>query len=176
MQKADALADGLLATSVWNELPPAERSAAAEAVRNGEYPFNAAEIPVLYDADGEELAEGDVEEFLTTLAPPMRAAGVELTVSAAEPVDDADDSYALLINGTRCQIAESRFDVSWLDATVKPLAQLNTLLTRAGSPLRWHTLQAGSNDGWALLIEPSVAELMTRSGLFDANDIPSQAR
>jgi hypothetical protein len=175
MEKADELADGLLSTSLWKELPPADRWAAAAAVRNGEYPFNAAEIPVLYDADGEELAEGDVEEFLTTLAPAMRTAGVELTVSTAEPVDDADDSYTVLINGARCSIAESRSDVSWLDATVKPLAQLNALLARAGSPLRWHTLQAGGNDGWALLIEPSVADLMTRSGLFDAKDIPSEA-
>jgi hypothetical protein len=176
MQKPDELADGLLATSLWNELPPDERSTAAAAVRNGDYPFNAADVPVLFDADGEELAEGEVEQFLTTLAPAMREAGVELTVSTAEPLNDEDDSYAVMINETRCLIAESRFDVSWLDATVKPLAQLNALLARAGSALRWHTLQAGGNDGWALLIEPSVADLMTRSGLFDPQDVPSEAR
>lgn len=174
MQRADELAEGLLATSLWNELAPAERSAAAAAVGNGGYPFTVADVPVLYDADGEDLAEGEVEEFLTTLAPAMRAAGVELTVSTAEPLDGEDDSYAVLINGTRCLIAESRFDVSWLDATVKPLAELNALLARVGSPLRWHTLLAGGNDGWALLIEPSVADLMARSGLFEPKDIPSE--
>jgi hypothetical protein len=104
----------------------------------------------------------------------MRAAGVELTVATAEPLDDTDDSYTVSINGTPCLIAESRSDASSLDATVKPLAQLNTLLAGAGSPLRWHTLQAGGNDGWALLIEPSVADLMTRSGLFEPTDIPSE--
>jgi hypothetical protein len=176
MPKADELAEGLLAAGLWDELPPDQRSAAAAAVRTGVYPFNAADVPVLYDADGEELAEGEGEEFLTSLAPAMLVAGVQLEVATAEPSDDSDDSYAVLINGTRCLIAESRFDVSWLDATVIPLAQLNALLARAGSPLRWHTLLAGGNDGWALLIEPSVAHLMTRSGLFDAKDVPSEAR
>jgi hypothetical protein len=42
MNKADELAEGLLATSLWKDLPAAERAAAAAAVRNGEYPFNAA--------------------------------------------------------------------------------------------------------------------------------------
>lgn len=172
---AEELAEGLVAAGLWDELAPEQRSVAVAAVRSGVYPFNAAEIPALYDADGEDLAEGEVEEFLATLAPAMQAAGVELTVSTAEPLNDEDDSYTVMINGARCQIAESRSDVSWLDATVKPLAQLNVLLAGAGSPLRWHTLQAGGNDGWALLIQPSVAHLMTRSGLFDARDIPSEA-
>ena len=53
MTEADELAEGLLTTGMWKELSAADRAAAATAVRNGEYPFNAAEVPVLYDADGE---------------------------------------------------------------------------------------------------------------------------
>jgi hypothetical protein len=174
MNSFEKLADDLSAAGLWSRLPAAVRAAAMEAVRRGEYPPTAAyddpdDDLFAYFVDGEEMSEGGVEEFLREVSPAMAEAGVPLSVATGTA---AGDAYVVTINGEDCVVLENSYEADWLEATMRPLRHLNRLLARTQSGLRWHVLSPGENDGWAFLIEPRVALVMARSGLFSASDVP----
>ena len=140
---------------------------------------------IMFAADGEDLAEEFVEEWLACMAPALEHYGLPLTV---ETVDSSrlserlgnEGDYILMINGIRCQIwegAEWDYDAEppwnpWLVATLRPLAVINTLLAACGSTVRAHVMNAGGNDGVAILIDPRVVEAMRHSGEYPESAIP----
>ncbi|MFG2944180.1 hypothetical protein [Streptomyces adustus] len=172
-----ALAEALNRYGLWDHLPAEQRAAAMTEVAAGSYPlhFGVLTEHVEFFADGEDLAEGGVEEFLRTLAPALARCGVALEV---ETIRDTDD-YTVSINGIRYVLLKPEdleHGDSWVLATVRPLAVVNRLLAAAGrSPLRAHTLYTGGNDGFALLMDPQAAEAMRASGLFPAHEVPALA-
>lgn len=140
---------------------------------------------IMFAADGEDLAEEFVEEWLACMAPALEHYGLPLTVETVESsrlserhADEGD--YILMINGIRCQIwegAEWDYDAEppwdpWLVATLRPLAVINTLLATSGSTVRAHVMNAGGNDGVAILIDPKVVEAMRHSGDYPEPAIP----
>lgn len=140
---------------------------------------------IMFGADGEDLAEELVEEWLACMAAALEYYGLPLTVEtvdssrgSARRADQGD--YIVMINGVRCQIweaAEWDHNVEplwdpWLAATLRPLAVINTLLAARGSSVRAHVMNAGGNDGVAILIDPRVVAAMQLSGEYPESAIP----
>jgi hypothetical protein len=171
------LAHRLLELGLWRDLDAPNLETNMRAVRQGTHPW-ATELAesVMFFADGEELAEDGVEEFINDIAPFVAQFGVQLHVSTA--TDNSDGEYAVVINGKRVELyidslSINRSDDSfpWYAATVRPLAEVNRLLSAEGADVRFFTLYAGANDGIALLLDPEIVHLMTRIG-FDEREIP----
>lgn len=168
---ARVLADRLRASGLWSEQPAAVREQNLQTVATGGYPFGLPGCEEFeFFADGEDLAEGGVEEFLETLRRPLMRYGVSLDV---QRVDDGP-GYAVMINGRRCVVLDDADDPDWLAATVRPLAVVNALLDEVQATRRAYLLYAGGNDGIALLLPPAVVSAVIESGLFDPKEIPAQ--
>ncbi|MFG2045364.1 hypothetical protein [Dactylosporangium sp. NPDC048998] len=127
-----------------------------------------------FHADGEDLAEGGVEDLLREMAPALRQFGVTLRVRTVSGNDDEGD-YVVDINGRRCPVLGAddwRYNSPWFEATVRPLAVVNDLLAAAGTPVRVFTLYTGENGGRVLLLDPAVVDAVRRSGLVDDHNTP----
>ena len=123
--------------------------------------------------DGEDLAEGYVEQWLRAMAAPLRDCGVELQVATAtSPHDEASTGYAIVINGTGLPLflydpAEPMTPTSddpWTDCQVLPAARVNDLLQSAESQCRLVIFWPGGNDGFAVLGPESVLRQVMASG------------
>jgi hypothetical protein len=132
-------------------------------------------------ADGEDLAEGDVEELLRSMTDALRRCGVSLTVeSVRSPRDDGSTGYTLRLNGELLDLfdyhpAEPGMPLAadpWMDCTVKPLGLVNGLLDEAGSSDRVAVFYAGSNDGLAVLLPLEAIQLLAGSELIPERDRP----
>lgn len=171
------MAEALNRYGLWDHLPAELRESAMTEVATGCYPLNFELLfeQIEFHADGEELAEGGVEEFLRALAPALVRYGVTLEV---ETVPDADD-YMVSINGIRCVVwrpEDWEGGDPWALSTVRPLAVVNRLLAAAGrGAQRAHTLYAGGNEGLVFLLDPRAAEAMRASGLFPEHEVPALA-
>jgi hypothetical protein len=103
-RRAEGLARDLAEAGIWDDLAPAVVVARQAAVAGGAYPLN---YDVFTDAeflaDGEELAEGGVDELLQAMAPALRGYGVVLEVQAGE-VPEVTEDYIVQINGRRCRV------------------------------------------------------------------------
>lgn len=142
---------------------------------------------IMFTADGEDLAEELVEEWLACMAPALEHYGLPLTVETVDSaglsglgVGDPVGDYIVTINGVRCRIwsgaewdcdAEPPWD-PWLAATLRPLSVINGLLAACGSNVRAHTMNAGGNDGVVILIDPTVVSAMQQSGDYPDSAIP----
>jgi hypothetical protein len=169
------LARTLADLGFWRDQPPAAAEAQQREVAAGWYPFTCAVLDdVDFHADGEELAEGEVEGLLREMAPALRRFGVTLRVRTVSENND-DDGYVVEINGRRCLVLGAddwRCNSPWFEATVRPLAVVNDLLAAAGTPVRVFTLYTGGNEGRALLLDPAVVDAVRRSGLLDDRELP----
>ena len=116
-------------------------------------------------ADGEDLAEGDVESWLDSIKVPLSDCGVELDIKTnCSPHDPDSAGYSVTINGTEIALyaldpADPHVPVTedpWMDCTIKPAAQVNRLLAAAGSVCRLAVFWPGGNDGFSVLGPQSV--------------------
>jgi hypothetical protein len=174
------LATQLDSLGLWRDLGEAKRNEARNAVAGGAHPWSTEIAPsVQFVADGEDLAEEGLEDFLKEVAPAVMTLGVELEVTS-ELTDSGEDSrYAVTINGKSVEIyngldAFERTDESfpWYAANVRPLARVNELLAEAGAKERFFVLYPGTNDGSALLIDPAIPAAMTKAGFVDPKETP----
>ena len=174
------LAAALAAAGFWADVPGRDAARQRAEVAAGTSPLTG-----LYDrgwmADGEDLAEGDVEELLLSMTDALRRCGVSLTVeSVRKPGDDDGTGYTLRINGRLLDLigfdpADPRMPLAadpWMDCTVKPLGRVNGLLEEAGSRHRVAVLNAGGNDGLAVLLPLAAIQLLTESELVHELDRP----
>lgn len=172
------LARELAEAGLWAHLPPDIGDAEQRAVAAGGFPLYTEHLRgTMFDLDGEDLAEGGVEEFLRRISPELERHGLPLEIDInpgnVDPADEA--SYLIGINGVICVILTEEEDASpyaWYLAAVCPLMVVNDLLGRAGSAVRMFTHNAGENDGFALLLDPRIPAAMRASGLFKDCDIP----
>lgn len=166
---------------MWAHLPVAVIAGQMRAVADGGYPF---QMPPEDDdvrcffVDGEDMAEGQVEQQLRLMAPALRPYGLDLQVETVHAPRSSDDVYVVMINDRRCRVWGSEDWAgyrAWETATTRPLAIVNDLLAAVGAPVRLFTLYAGGNDGVALLLDPRVVAAVQRSGLVAGTEIPSLA-
>lgn len=116
-------------------------------------------------ADGEDLADGNVEAWLGNMAGPLNDCGVELRVATVSgPFEEGSAGYSVRVNGTTLHLyafAEDEPGVPatedpWMDCSVEPAAEVNRLLEAAGSSRRVALFWPGGNDGFSVLGEESV--------------------
>ncbi|MFF5235529.1 hypothetical protein [Dactylosporangium sp. NPDC000521] len=169
------LARTLADVGFWRDQSLAAAEAQRREVAAGGYPFSCAVLDdVTFHADGEELAEGGVENLLREMAPALRRCGVTLRVRTVSENND-DGGYVVEINGRRCLVLDAddwRYNSPWFEATVRPLAVVNDLLAAVGTPVRAFTLYTGGNEGRAVLLDPTVVDAVQRSGLVDDREVP----
>ena len=118
-----------------------------------------------WSADGEDLADGEVEDWLRGMTEPLSDCGVHLVVTTcSSPYDHRLDSYTVKVNGETLDLyffdpADSTLPLAydpWLDCTIKPAAEVNRLLLAAGSDCRLAVFWPGGNDGFSVLGPESV--------------------
>jgi hypothetical protein len=120
-------------------------------------------------ADGEDLAEGDVEMWLTEMIGALAQCGVRLDVSTIRrPLEERSTGYTLSINGRDIVLYD--FDPNernlpaaedpWMDCTVMPAAAINRLLEAVGSDCRVALFWPGGNDGISVLVPRAVLTVL----------------
>lgn len=129
-------------------------------------------------ADGEDLAEGQVGEWLGRMAVPLLDCGVELRVATVcGPWDEGSAGYSVSVNGTVLNLYTFSPDQPglpatedpWMDCTVEPAAEVNRLLAAAGSTRRVAVFWPGGNDGFCVLGEHSVLRRFCAGGPLPAS-------
>lgn len=115
-------------------------------------------------ADGEDLAEGDVEEWLRGMAEPLNGCGVQLVVATCSSPHDRLGSYAVKVNGETLGLysvdpSDLRQPLAfdpWLDCTIRPAAEVNRLLSVLGpeSVLREAAVPIQAVDGASAFVVP----------------------
>lgn len=155
----DEVADALDAAGLWEHLSQEDRSRRKADVGAGGWPLD--DLPNWWFADGEDLAEGGVEDWLRTMADALQTESVTLVVETLHGPDDAS-GYAVRINGAPVEIYPrgGATATSWEDATLRPLATVNKLLAEARSRKRFGVLYAGGNEGIAHLQPAEVWEVL----------------
>ena len=152
------LLDTLGRAGLWSGIPHRRRRAITNALRAGaDVTWTAGGA---WWADGEDLAEGEVETWLSGMAEPLSQCGLSLSVATITgPADGKSPGYALRLNGTRVDLYHfvdgqpglpATVD-PWTDCTVRPVAVVNRLLRAAGSDHRIAVFWPGTNDGLAVL-------------------------
>src|SRR6185369_1459049 len=99
------LARALATLGHWRDLPPSVAADQQREIARGGYPFTGAAFDeVTFPADGEDLAEGGVEELLERMRPVLQRHGVALQVATLSTAESIDDDYVIAINGRRCLV------------------------------------------------------------------------
>jgi hypothetical protein len=123
----------------------------------------------LWRADGEDLADGDVEMWLTKMIGALAQCGVRLKVATVRrPMEEQSTGYTVRINGRDIVLYDydpNEKDLPatqdpWMDCTVMPAAAINRLLEAAGSDCRVALFWPGGNDGISLLAPKAVLAAM----------------
>jgi hypothetical protein len=174
------LAADLDAAGFWADMAVADRERLRATVAAGGSPFSGLE-EAGWLVDGEELADGSIEQLLNEMSPALAERGVELLVETIEgPWDDGSGGYKLRINGVDVDLY--RFDPDepklplaedpWTDCTFRPLAVVNRLLADAGARERIAVVSPGANDGMAYLLAADAIFVLTKSPVVAAEDRP----
>jgi hypothetical protein len=162
-RRRQRLAQALDETGLWRAAEPAERQAQLGAIESGAYPLHLGIFDdVCFPADGEALAEGGVEALLETMGPALAEHGLRLKVRR-------HDGH-VFVNDLSCGDCPT----AW-DATVRPLAVVNSLLAHVGAVHRVFTLYTGGSQGLAYLLDPRVVNALRLSGLYDRRELPELA-
>jgi hypothetical protein len=162
-RRRQRLAQALDEIGLWRAAEPADREAQLEAIRAGAYPLHLAVFDdACFPADGEALAEDGIEALLAAMGPALAEHGLRLKVSLNDGV--------VVINDLSCGDFTTAYE-----ATIRPLAVVNSLLAQIGAVARVFTLYAGGSQGLAYLMDPRVERAMRLSGLYDRRELPELA-
>ena len=156
---------------LWNGLPQAGQTDRVARLSQGEQ-IAATLEEVGWPADGEDLAEGTVEDLLTSMKPILAKRGVRLRMKTIEsPHRPNSPGYAIDINGKVVDLylfgpddpSVPLSEDPWLDCTMLPLRRINELLAEAGSHDRVVVFEPGGNDGFAILVSPALLEALMQA-------------
>jgi hypothetical protein len=172
----DELIAALDGAGLWSDVAEDHKRACIQALGSGDGVTWAA--GGAWRADGEDLAEGEVEEWLGRMAVPLHDCGVELRVATVcGPYDQGSDGYSVSVNGTVLNLYTfsphepglPATEDPWMDCTVEPAAEVNRLLAAAGSARRVALFWPGGNDGFSVLSEQSVLRRFCEDGPLSAS-------
>lgn len=163
MDRFEELLVALDGAGLWCDVAEAEkRSLIAALVAGDDVTWRAGAAG---RADGEDLADGEVEIWLGKLADPLSDCGVDLRVeTVVGPFDPASTGYSVRVNGTTIRLytfAEGEPGVPatadpWMDCTIQPAAEVNRLLETSGSARRMAIFWPGGNEGFSVLGDQGV--------------------
>jgi hypothetical protein len=125
-----------------------------------------------YDADAEELAEGNVADFVRDLSAFLDREGVR--IESLDQDFEIGGGYSVTVSGTRYEMysrEECETGDIWLLTAKRAIAMVNDLLITAQSNERVFALYGG-NDLRAIFLTPQMHELIVASGLLAPTEIP----
>lgn len=134
------------------------------------------ECPRFYWADAENLTEGGVAEFMTSVKPFLDRVGVSFTITD----NWGDHDYTVTLNGKERLIwsqaefeAEStgKLGLTWGMSTVRTFALVNELLEAAETDERLYAINGG-NDLAAMFLTANVRDLICTSAGLRQVDLP----
>ncbi len=166
------LVDQLAAFGYYQQVAPDAFPAFQQQLINSGYVFGGEETGRDYHADAEDLTEGGVQEFLETIAPFLRSAGVQ--IESIEQVFEDGEPYTVLVNGKGYTMYTSEELASlgiWHLTAERALCMINTLLEEAGSNERICRLYDG-NDTRAIFLTPPMYEAIVSSRVLPERDVP----
>ena len=126
----------------------------------------------MYDADAENLAEGDIGELLRKTKTVLENAGVEFS-SVIDEI--TSNKYDLLIDNKRYSIFTGETinsPDSWEIAFLRLLEIINELLKNANSEERLYGMYGG-NDGIIVFLTEDLYQFITKNNLFEISYLPS---
>lgn len=131
-------------------------------------------------ADGEDLADGDVEAWLGSMVGALNDCGVDLCLATVTgPHDEGSTGYSVTVNGRSLYLYSftagapglPATEDPWMDCSITPAAEVNRLLATVGSSRRLALFWPGGNDGLSVLGEEGVlrrvGERGSTSGFWD---------
>lgn len=166
-----AWGDSLRRAGLWSALPEVAQIDRVARLSKGQRIVATLEDGG-WPADGEDLAEGTVEDLLKAMKPALHKRGVRLQIkTTASPSGPNSPGYAIDINGKVVDLYRFGPDDPslplsedpWLDCTMLPLRRINELLAEAGSRDRVAVFEPGSNDGFAVLASPAVLQTLMQA-------------
>lgn len=171
MTPFEELLDSLDGAGLWANVSGHAKDELVAALSSGEDVTWA--VGGAWRADGEDLAEGDVEAWLGRMANALHDCGVEIRVDTVSgPYDEGSTGYTVAVNGTtlnlyRFEEEDPRTPATedpWMACTVLPAAEINRLLEVVGSGCRLAIFWPGGNDGLAVLGEEAVVRRACEAG------------
>ena len=166
-----AWGDSIRRAGLWSGLPELDQMDRVARLSEGERLVATLEDGG-WPADGEDLAEGTVEDLLEAMKPALHKRGVRLQIKTIERPDRPNSAgYAIDINGKVIELYRlgpddpslPLSDDPWLDCTMLPLRRINELLAEAGSRDRVVVFEPGGNDGFAVLASPAVLQTVMQA-------------
>jgi hypothetical protein len=166
------LLDALEDAGLWSAMPETEKRALIQTLEAGEEATWT--VGGAWRADGEDLADGEVEAWLSRMAGVLAECAVELQVATVSgPFEPGSTGYTVSVNGTTIALYsfvpnEPGLPASedpWMDCTVEPVAEVNHLLAEAGSSHRVAVFWPGGNDGFSVLGERAALQRACEQGL-----------
>jgi hypothetical protein len=167
----DRLIAALEGAGLWWDIAEDQKRASIQVLGSGEDVTWAA--GGAWRADGEDLADGEVEAWLRRMAVPLNDCGLEFRVATvSSPFDQGSAGYSVSVNGTVLNLYTFSRDEPGVPATndpcmdcsIEPAAEVNRLLEAAGSARRVALFWPGGNDGFSVLGEESVLRRVCEHG------------
>ncbi|HEX6449258.1 MAG TPA: hypothetical protein VF060_07350 [Trebonia sp.] len=171
MTAFDQLIAVLEGAGLWSDIGADQQRASIQALGSREDVTWAA--GGVWRADGENLADGEVEAWLRRMAVPLNDCGLELRVATVSgPFDQGSAGYSVSVNGNVLNLYTFSQDEPgvpetndpWVDCSIEPAAEVNRLLDTVGSARRVALFWPGSNDGFSVLGEEGVLRRVCEYG------------
>ena len=175
-----ALADVLTARGALPGIEVEQLRRIADLILEGT-PVSMALSPVGWRADGEDLADGEVEALLQQMRPALSPLGINLEVeSLRRPHTPDSGGYSILVNGQVIDLYDldpnepnlPLDDDPWTTCTVRPLARVNDLLEAGGMTHRVAVFSCGGSDGFALLASETLINQLETTDLLTSDERP----
>jgi hypothetical protein len=167
----DQLIAALEDAGLWSDIAADQKRASIQALGSGEdVTWTAGGA---WFADGEDLADGEVEAWLRRMAVPLNDCGLKLRIATVSgPFDQGSAGYSVSVNGTLLNLYTFSQDEPgvpatndpWTDCSIEPAAEVNRLLDVVGSARRVALFWPGGNDGFSVLGEESVLQRVCEYG------------
>jgi hypothetical protein len=159
---------------------PAERAGALEGeVRATGYGALFGHEQRAFSADDEELAEGQVGEFLQTIAPGLAAIGVPALAGSSRFEEggahflDLPGEAVVLMSAAEAARDEpgDRERLAWGLVGARVLRRLNAGIAAAGKSDRFYSVYGG-NDAHAMLLTPAMRDAITSTPGIKESELP----
>jgi hypothetical protein len=171
------LTESLDRLGYWDDLSQEEKlSGIEEIVRSGN--IFMLDSPRFVSADDESLAEFGIGEFLNELRDTLRRYGASFV--AIEDRETEGYGYSVSVDGRVYEVytaahleAEERGEWNiWKRGAKTTQRILNDLLEQGGSETRayWY---GGGNEAFVWFLTPDMARVITESGLFGPDEMPT---
>jgi len=165
-----ALIDRLEALGFYRYVLPEKVAACKREDFTNAFPFTS-DSGRVFQVDSEELAEGNVQEFLEEIRPFLAQQCVQ--IASIRERCEAGEDHTVTVNGITTMVctAEELEEDTWEPTTRRTFMLVNCMLADTGSDERVYLLYGG-NEGQAIFLTPAMFEAIHESDLMPYSELP----